>query len=189
MAARFTKRRHPARPEDGSSVPRAGARPLLPSPRARVWGLLLVLAVFIFAAMACKDQNAIEKARRDGAEAGKRDGRGAGDADGYNSAYEPAKDDAYGAKIEELYASNNFTRKRSYTLIVLGIAFLSGFGFQYGVLYLLRSKEFLLDIDRIILPKHKSRVELTRLLDAEGFDDIPALKPPDDSSPHSTHDE
>jgi hypothetical protein len=152
------------------------------------WNLLLVLALLFFAAAGCKNQNAIEKARQDGAAAGRRDGRGAGDADGYSSAYEPAKDAAYDAKVEELYASASFTRKRSYILIVLGAAFLTGFGFQYATLYLLRRKEFLLDIDRIVLPKDKTRIDLTRLLDAEGSDETLALKPPALSSSDSTHD-
>jgi hypothetical protein len=160
-----------------------------PRPRSAAWNLLLMLALLFFAAAACKDQNAIEKARRDGAAAGKRDGAGAGDADGYNSAYEPAKDDAYDAKIKELYASDNFNRKRSYTLLVLGFAFLSGFGFQYGILYLLRKREYLLDIDRIVLPRHETRVNMTRLLDDEGLDELPALKPHADPTPDSTNDE
>src|SRR5919206_4964814 len=182
MAPHSTTRGHRARLEDWPRASRRGMRDDLPSavpsacgsdqpdrPAKRradsAWNLLLVMSLFFLAVAGCKDENAFEMKRQRAAAAGERDGRAAGASDGFNSAYEPAKDDAYDAKVEELYASGNFTRPRSYTSVVLGVAFFVGFGLQYALLYLLRRKELLFDIDRIVLPKHETQVNLTSLLD------------------------
>lgn len=145
------------------------------------------MAMLFLAIMGCKDPNAIENARRRGEIAGRTDGLRAGDSDGYNSTYQSAKDATYKANVSELYDSNRFTRKPTYTVIVLGSAFLLGFGLQYLVLYLLRRKELLLDIDWIVLPKDKTQVNLTQLLESQKPDDAPSLKATDASSSDSAH--
>lgn len=196
MARHHVKRGTPARPGRRSGAPCGGARggPSLaaprgglcarrsrPTPRTARRAVLLVLSLSLLAAAGCRDPNAVEKARQRCADAGRREGQIAGDADGFKSAHESSRDAAYDAKIEGLYASDNFARRRAYTLVVLGVAFLSGFGLQYAALYLLRKKELLVDIDRIVLSKQKTRVDLTRLLASGGSEDAPALKPPDAS--------
>lgn len=183
---------HPAWPEDHSSAPRegVGARPFLPKPRGSGagWNLLLVLLMFFLAVAGCKDPNSMERTRQRADAAGKSDGKNAGDADGFKSTYETSKDDAYDAKVRELYDSNNFMRQRSYTLIVLGVAFLLGFSLQYAALYLLRRNELLFDIDRIVLPRHETQVNLTRLLDAPVLEDTSAPKKLKAASSDASHD-
>lgn len=204
MAPHSIKQGHPTQLEDRPSTPCRGVRDGIPPAVPRegvstrptfstqrrtdaVWNLLLVLAMFLLAMAGCKDPNTMEKTRQRAEAAGKRDGKSAGDSDGFNSAYEPAKDHAYNAKIDELYTSNNFTRQWSYTLLVLVVAFLLGFSLQYTVLYLLRRKELLFDIDRIVLPKHETQVNLTRLLDTQGLEDVPAPKQLKAADANSTH--
>jgi hypothetical protein len=147
-----------------------------------------VSALFCLVVAGCRDPKAIEKSRQEGATAGKADGRIAGNAAGYKAAYQPAKDGAYDTKLAEMYNSNVFSRKRSYIVIVLGSSFLFGFGLQYLALYLLRSKELLTDIDRIILPKGKTQVNLTELLDPHRPADLLPLEQPDGPSSDSTRD-
>jgi len=203
MAPALSKQEHPAQPgehqpsalrggmpcEPLSAIPHEGVRAGLSlSPRSSTakLNLLFALAIFFLVIAGCKDPNTIEQAQQRGAREGMRDGRKAGDADGYESAYQSAKDAAYDAQVGELYASNNYARKRTYTVIVLSSAFLLGFGLQYIVLYLLRKKEFLLDIDRIVLPKHGTQVNLLHLSDPQWPDDTLILKQANVSS-DSTH--
>lgn len=202
MAENLDKQGYSAQLENQSSAPRGGvgcslfpmiphedssAQPSLLAPRSSTarWNLLLAIAMVFLAIAGCKDPNAIEKARQRGEIAGRTDGLRSGDGDGYNSTYQSAKDAAYKANVNELYDSNRFARKPTYTVIVLSSAFLLGLGFQYLVLYLLRRKELLLDIDWIVLPKDKTQVNLTQLLDYQKTDDTPTLKATDASSSDS----
>ena len=204
MAPHLNQQGHSAQLENQTSAQHGGLRcvplPVVPhkgvsarlssttprSSRAR-WNLLLAVAMLILALAGCKDPNVIENAQRRGRIQGEIDGRRTGDAEGYKSTYQPAMDAAYKAKVVVLFDTDNYKRKRTYTVIVLVSAFLLGFGLQYIVLYVLRRKEFLLDIDRIVLPKHKTQVNLTELLAPQVPDDTLALKQPNVSSSDSTH--
>lgn len=140
-------------------------------PRAR--RKLLFIAVIFLSSVAggCTTQKDIEAARNRGARAGAQDGQSAGDAAGYNAAFKVAEDASYTGTLNQLYASGNFHRRRIYSFAALAGAFLLGFGVQYAVLYLLRRKELLYDIDHIILRKQVTEVDLTNLLERQTPED------------------
>lgn len=135
---------------------------MLPQCQSRLNALLAVALLFL-AVSSCNDPNAIENKRRSGAYAGTIDGRKAGDAEGYEAGYKSARTEAYNAKLRYSYASNTFSRKKSYTAITVVGTFLLGFGFQYLVLFVLRRKEILFDIDRLVLPNHDTQVDLRHI--------------------------
>lgn len=135
----------------------------MPRSSTAKWNLVIALGLLFFVVASCNDPNAIENKRRSGVYAGTVDGQKAGDAEGYESGYKSARAYAYDARLHDLYASHNFSRKKSYTAITVIGAFLLGFGFQYLALFILRRKELLFDIDRLVLPNHGTQVELKHL--------------------------
>ena len=143
-------------------------------------GLFIAFSSLLLCLSSCQDPHAIERARLRGANAGRIDGQAAGKTDGYNATYGPTRDDTYKKMVGELYDANTFGRKRSYTLTVIAVAFLTGFGLQYFIYLLLRKKELLFDIDRIVLPKSKTRINLR---------EIPTHKPRALTSGDKRHDD
>jgi hypothetical protein len=128
--------------------------------------LALLLGLLLLCALsACTPRNAIQEARERGARDGYRDGHNDGDAEGYEATFEDAEDAAYAETLNGLYASGQYQRVRGYTAGVLCVSFLLGFGLQYVVLYLLRRNEMLFDIDRIILRREATAVDLAGLGD------------------------
>ena len=155
----------------------------MPSTRSVTTKNALFALLIIFLAIAgCNNSNTLERARLRGEINGKIDGQRMGESEGYQSAYQPANDAAYKNKINELISSKNYRRKRAYTLIVLAGTFLFGFSLQYLILYGLRRNEFLFDIDRIVLPKGNTQVDLVSVLSSHQSDETLALKQPDASS-------
>lgn len=190
VAPHLNKQGYPEQLEDPASAVRRGKRcvssPVFPhddagprrsslSPRSSstTWNLLLVLALFFLAVTGCQDPHAKEKAQKRGEMAGRADGLRAGDGDGHDSTYQPAKDAAYDAGIREAIAAETYVQRRSYNAIVLGSGFLFGFGLQYLVLYFLRRREVLMDIDWIVLPRDKTQIDLTQLLESQRPNDTP----------------
>jgi hypothetical protein len=137
-------------------------RKQLPSARGRklrfVAGILLVSTL-----CGCTTEESIRTARREGAKAGFEAGVSAGDAAGYEVGFKDGENAAYKETLNQLYATADYRRVRSYSLIVLSTAFLLGFCLQYVSLYLLRRNGFLYDIDRIILGRRATQVDLTNL--------------------------
>ena len=144
----------------------------------------LALSILFFVIAGCQNPNAIEDARQRGVANGKIDGQRAGENDGYQNAYQPSYDSAYDQKLSELYIANSFTRKKFYSLVVVTALFLFGFVIQYAVLYGLRASGLLYDIDRIVLPKGNTQVDLTSVLSAQLADEESAKQL--DSNTHSS---
>lgn len=131
------------------------------STQAGAGALALLLGLLLLCAMsACTPRNAVQEARDRGASDGRRDGHSDGEAEGHAATFEDAEDAAYAETLNGLYASDNYRRVRGYTAGVLGVSFLLGFGLQYVALYLLRRNELLFDIDRIILRREATAVDL-----------------------------
>lgn len=127
--------------------------------------LILVGLLLLCALSACTPRNAVQEARDRGARDGYRDGHSDGDAEGYQATFEDAEDAAYAETLHGLYASDSYRRVWGYTAGVLGVSFLLGFGLQYVALYLLRRNELLFDIDRIVLRREATVVDLGGLGD------------------------
>jgi len=133
-----------------------------------------------------QDQRARESAAMRGAAEGRKAGKAAGIADGYKETYTDAKAAAFNATVKELYQRGEFKRQRTYFIIAMVSAFILGFGLQYGLLYLLRKKEVFFDIDRIVLSKHSTTVDLTDIANPPSDGVVQALKGPEISPPRSS---
>jgi len=118
----------------------------------------------LLVSIGCETEADIKKRHNQAEAAGRRDGEITGRTDGRKATYEPARQSAYDSRIWALYNSNNYNRKPGYVVMILSISFLLGFGVQYAVLYFLRRKDLLPDIDRIILPKHNTQANFKELL-------------------------
>ena len=123
-----------------------------------------VAGIFLLSTVcSCSSQQAIENARSRGAAAGLNEGRSTGEAAGFEAAVKAAERASYEKRLNELRISGEFNRIFICSLGAMVIAFLLGFTVQYVLLYLLR-KAGLYDIDRIILGKDATEVELTNLI-------------------------
>lgn len=127
-------------------------------------GVLLFLLLAIFG---CTSREAIESARKDGAKTGYSDGRKAGEADGFKQSFPAAKRAAYRKTFHDLYSSAKYARPLLYQFTIGTGSFLVGFALQYVLLYVLRRIGVLNDIDRIILGKSASEVDLTEFTERQ----------------------
>lgn len=110
-----------------------------------------------------------ESARERGAKAGFKDGSSAGGAEGYREGYVAGFDEAYASTANELLAAGDYWRNPLFTLLVIPAALLAGFAIQFIIFYLIRLTGLFQDIDRILLGREATELNLrTFRRDMEG---------------------
>lgn len=102
----------------------------------------------------------LESPRTRGAKAGREDGKSAGEAAGYRAAYEAAHRESYDATAKRLIEEGTYRRNPLFTLAVFPLGFLGGFALQFALFYVLRWTGLFHDIDRILLGKEATELNL-----------------------------
>lgn len=124
---------------------------------------LFLLSFLPLTLSGCTSQKAIEKARQRGAQAGREEGRHSGEADGFTTAFKAAKNEAYRETLTELQRSGEYRRIPFFTVAIVGSFFILGYLLQWTVVYVLRYKGYLRDIDWIVLPKEMTQIDFANM--------------------------
>ena len=103
---------------------------------------------------------AISNAQAQGAKAGYADGRKEGEATGFKDAVKAAENASYSQTLSTLYSSGQYYGIGHYNVLALFGGILLGFLIQYTVMFILRKYKLLYDIDRIVLLKHATEIDL-----------------------------